>query len=179
MLTRWSHSTACTWGLVFDPDKQLDVLPSVVGRTVSTMGSVNADNYEEVSWWGRFTKSSGWSGGTDYSYVLQRNLQLFGWAPQDEVAAENQSFFGGCLVEAKNQPLHRLRLRKRKSLVLYYGRRKLRQGPYWASVGWIRSRGRCRVYFLLGVSQQENVPPSRRKPSVARLPFIHGLGEVQ
>ncbi len=39
-------------------------------------------------------KVPGWKGGTTYSYVLERNLQHFGWLPRDQSGGFLSRFFG-------------------------------------------------------------------------------------
>jgi len=68
------------WGLVFDRDKQLDVFTYSNGaRNVVRVGEVNALNYEGFVKREVIDKVTGYGGGTDYSYVLEKNLDHFGW----------------------------------------------------------------------------------------------------
>ncbi|MCA9356615.1 VWA domain-containing protein [Candidatus Nomurabacteria bacterium] len=170
------------WGLVFDPDKQLDVFTfSSRPDSVYNVGSVNADNYEGFVMREIYEKVPGWSGGTDYSYVLQRNLQLFGWAPQDEVAAEKtKSFFGGLFGGGKKPTVASAPVAKRKSLVLFTtdgeNSDKDRTERLLAES---EARGDGVYFLFLGVSQQEKQRAAESKKAFGKraFPFIHGLGE--
>lgn len=104
------------WGLVFDPDKQLDVFTFSSGPSgVYNPGQVNANNYEG------FVKKNvigcpGWRGGTSYAPVLRKNLELFGWLPSSDGPSERR---GGFLGFGGKPAAQSTQAPKRKSLVLF------------------------------------------------------------
>ncbi len=68
------------WGLVFDPDKKLDVFTFSDGpENAHYVGAVNEGNYTDFVKSKIIRRVPGWGGGTTYSHVLQKNLELFGW----------------------------------------------------------------------------------------------------
>ncbi len=73
------------WGLVFDPDRQLDVCTFSDGPShVHHVGMVNADNYHGFVGREILDKVPGWNGATDFAPVLRKNLEIFGWTPSEE-----------------------------------------------------------------------------------------------
>jgi hypothetical protein len=57
----------------------------------------------------------GYNGGTDYSYVLEKNLQHFGWLSASE--APRKGFFGGMFGSHSSAPA--APQKKRPSLVIF------------------------------------------------------------
>ncbi len=107
------------WGLTFDPDRKLDVFTFSDGpRHVHYVGDVNPMNYENFVRKQIIRYVPGWNGGTDYSYVLERNLQHFGWASQAGAPEKPKSmfgrFFGGGKSSAPLAPVE-----KKRSLVIH------------------------------------------------------------
>ena len=103
------------YGMVLDPDGAMDVFTFSHGETtayrVGTVTPADAGGYilrnvvEAVP---------GWNGGTTYSYVLEKNLQHFGWLPlpeQNGLLAAISRFFGG-------EEAPRMRQKKR-SIVIF------------------------------------------------------------
>jgi hypothetical protein len=83
------------YGMELDPDGQIDVFTFSDGRHnvhyVGTVTPEDCDNYIVRKVVGRVP---GWNGGTDYSYVLERNLQHFGWLPTSEGGGFLSRFLG-------------------------------------------------------------------------------------
>lgn len=70
------------YGMELDPDGQIDVFTFSDGRhNVHHVGTVTPDDCENYIVRKVVGRVPGWNGGTDYSYVLERNLQHFGWLP--------------------------------------------------------------------------------------------------
>jgi hypothetical protein len=73
------------YGMVLDPDGQMDVFTFSDGeRHAHYVGVVTPEDSESYLQREVVGRVPGWSGGTTYSYVLERNLQHFGWLPQKE-----------------------------------------------------------------------------------------------
>ena len=109
------------WGLVFDPDKKLDVFTFSSGAGAAHyVGDVNERNYHNFVQQQIIGRVPGWKGGTEYVPVLYKNLELFGWikpttvAPAEKgwLASLKEGIFG---AKPEGQPL----TTKRKSLVLF------------------------------------------------------------
>lgn len=102
------------FGMVLDPDGQMDVFTFSNGPEnayyVGTVTPEKSDNYVVRNIVG---KVPGWDGGTTYSYVLERNLQHFGWLP---IPAQEPGllsrFFG-----AKARPAEQRE--KKRSIVIF------------------------------------------------------------
>ncbi|WP_144630468.1 VWA domain-containing protein [Bordetella genomosp. 13] len=147
------------WGLAFDPDRKLDVFTFSNGeRNAHHVGDVNAQNYQDYVRRNIAGKVPGWNGGTDYSYLIERTLEHFGWAQ-----AKQPGFFG------------RLMGRKAETAA---GQRK-RSVIFIATDGENSDKARTidvlrasearqdKVYFIfLGVSNQGS-----------RFPFLESLGD--
>lgn len=83
------------WGLAFDPDRKVDVFTFSNGvHHVHEVGSVDASNYEGYVPRNIIGRVPGWNGGTDYSFLLEKMLNHFGWAGQ---TVKKASFFGKML----------------------------------------------------------------------------------
>lgn len=83
------------YGMVLDPDGKMDVFTfSDGGRNVHHVGVVTPDDAEGYLKRNVVGRVPGWRGGTTYSYVLERNLQHFGWLPQEQGAGFLSRFFG-------------------------------------------------------------------------------------
>lgn len=85
------------YGMVLDPDGAMDVFTFSDGaRSVYRVGTVTPSDSEGYLLRNAVEKVPGWNGGTQYSYVLERNLQHFGWLEREPGIIESISrFFGG------------------------------------------------------------------------------------
>lgn len=73
------------WGMTFDPDRQLDVFTFSSGKSSAHhVGAVTPDNCEGYVQREIINKVPGYGSGTDYSPVLERVLQAFGWSPEKQ-----------------------------------------------------------------------------------------------
>jgi len=89
------------WGLAFDPDRKLDVFTFSDGpRHAHHVGALTATNYENFVRRQIIGKVPGWARGTDYSYVLQKIFQSFGWAAEEGRTGFLQRLFGARSVPA-------------------------------------------------------------------------------
>lgn len=113
------------WGLVFDPDKKLDVFTFSDGRDHAYyVGEVTADNYEGYVSQNIIGKVPGWNRGTDYAHVLRLNLEHFGWRQpaRSSVPEKSGGMFGGFFGSKKNAPAAPTTVAptaQRKSLILH------------------------------------------------------------
>jgi hypothetical protein len=100
------------WGLAFDPDRKVDVTTFSNGEhNVERVGSVDAGNYEDFVQQRVVDRVRGWNGGTDYSYVLEDALRLYGWLD----GGGRQPGFLGRLFGAKAEAA----APRKRSLVLF------------------------------------------------------------
>ncbi len=83
------------WGMVLDPDRAVDVFTFSHGAgTAHHVGTVTERDAEGFVLKRIVERVPGWKGGTDYSYVLERNLQHFGWLSRPEQAGWLSRFLG-------------------------------------------------------------------------------------
>ena len=85
------------YGMVLDPDGAMDVFTFADGPgTAHYVGTVTPESSQNYILNHVIERVPGWKGGTTYSYVLERNLQHFGWLPGGGGFIEAISrFFGG------------------------------------------------------------------------------------
>lgn len=82
------------YGMVLDPDGKVDVFSFSDGKGhVHHVGTVTPDDCRDYIVRNVVDRVPGWKGGTTYSYVLERNLQHFGWLP-GETGGFLSRFFG-------------------------------------------------------------------------------------
>ncbi|MCR4341260.1 MAG: VWA domain-containing protein [Gemmatimonadaceae bacterium] len=147
------------WAMVFDPDKQGDMFTFSNGPSniqhVGTITPETTDGYIRSKIINRVT---GYNGGTDYSYVLERCLQQFGWlqAPTAAQQTEKPSFFGSMFgkkpaaAAAPGTPAA-----KRKSIVLFVTDGRNNDENRTREVLRASQKRGDQVYFLfLGVNNQ-------------------------
>jgi hypothetical protein len=73
------------WGMVFDPDKKLDVFTFSDSLShAHYVGEVTPETCGDYVRRNIINKVPGYNGRTDYSYVLEKNLKHFGWIPSGE-----------------------------------------------------------------------------------------------
>lgn len=108
------------WGLVFDPDRKLDVFTFSSGNDNAVyVGDINERNYDDYVRMNIVRKVKGWNGGTDYAHVLRKNLEYFGWiAPSAGEAKQPKSVFGS-LFGKKPVATPSAPLAQKKSLVIF------------------------------------------------------------
>lgn len=107
------------WGLLFDPDKKLDVFTfSSHNGAAHYVGDVNANNYENYIRNNIIKKVPGWCGGTEYAPVLRKNLEHFGWLEPVAEIAPKRGLFSGVFGRKAEQPVAATG-NKRRSLVLF------------------------------------------------------------
>lgn len=84
------------YGMVLDPDGQMDVFTFSNGRDhVHHVGTVTPNDCDDYIVRNVIDRVPGWNGGTTYSHVLERNLRHFGWLPSEpDNAGFLSRFFG-------------------------------------------------------------------------------------
>jgi hypothetical protein len=84
------------YGMELDPDGQMDVFTFSNGKgSVHHVGTVTPEDCEGYIVRNVVDRVPGWNGGTTYSFVLERNLQHFGWLPSEpESGGFLSRFFG-------------------------------------------------------------------------------------
>jgi len=84
------------YGMVLDPDGKMDVFTFANGRaSAHHVGTVTPDDADDYILRKVIDRVPGWKGGTEYSHVLERNLQHFGWLQRDEKFGSIVSRFFG------------------------------------------------------------------------------------
>lgn len=101
------------YGMELDPDGRMDVFTFSDGkRSVHHVGTVTPDDCEDYIVRKVVGRVPGWNGGTNYSYVLERNLQHFGWLPAVPESGGFLSRFLGFTSEAEVRA-------KKRSIVVF------------------------------------------------------------
>lgn len=149
------------WGLLFDPDRKLDVFTFSNGEShVQHVGSVDEKNYQGYVPSKIVGKVKGWNGGTDYSYLLERMLNNFGWTGD---TVKKAGFFGK-LMGQKDQVVAGA---KKRSLVIIATDGENSDKERTMRVLKESEQRGDQVYFLfLGVSNQGS-----------RFPFLERIGD--
>ncbi|MBF6599100.1 MAG: VWA domain-containing protein [Dehalococcoidia bacterium] len=102
------------YGMVLDPDGKMDVFTFSDGEHhVHYVGVVTPDDAEGYLRRRVVDRVPGWGGGTTYSYVLERNLEHFGWLPQRQRDQGILSRFFGRPAREQASP------EQKRSLVLF------------------------------------------------------------
>jgi hypothetical protein len=106
------------WGMLLDPDKQMQVFTFSDGAShAHLVGDVNATNYEGYVRKNVIDKVPGYGRGTDYAHVLRKNLELFGWIQPAEAKSGGGGMFGGLFGRKPAAPAPQGI--KRRSLILF------------------------------------------------------------
>lgn len=142
------------WGLLFDPDRKLDVFTFSDGPShVADVGPVDANNYREFVAKKVIGKVPGWNGGTDYSYLIERMLAHFGWVSQ---VVKKAGFFGK-LMGQKDEVVFG---EKKRSLVIIATDGDNRDKQRTLEVlHESEARGDCVYFLFLGISNQGSTFP--------------------
>lgn len=103
------------YGMVLDPDGKVDVFTFSNGpASVYHVGTVTPGDCDDYIVRNVIEKVPGWKGGTSYSYVLERNLQHFGWLP-----GKGQSGLAGLLSRFLGGPDEPTPQTKKRSVVIF------------------------------------------------------------
>lgn len=140
------------WGLAFDPDRKLDVFTFSNGpHHAHHVGALTATNYEDFVRRQIIGKVPGWARGTDYSYVLQKIFQSFGWAAADG----SKPGFLQRLFGARSEPAAEAKGPRKRSVVFFITDGENSDQDQTRKVLAQAQRGAYEVYVMfLGVSNQ-------------------------
>lgn len=107
------------WGMVFDPDKKLDVYTFSEGPA-HYVGEITEDNHSGYIHRHIIKKVPNWDGGTSYAPVLRANLERFGWISLGNNSRPIQQSLWQRLFRKNEQPAVMPALPpKRKSIILF------------------------------------------------------------
>lgn len=157
------------WGMVFDPDKKMEVFTFSNGPSyVHYVGDVTPDTCDDYVRLKIIERVPGYNGGTDYSYVLERNLERFGWKPISGATPAERGLLGRLFGGGNSTPNESVQ--KRRSLILHVTDGEIGDKRDEARTERVLAESEGRkdgVYFLfIGVSNQ----PSKFE-------FIERLGD--
>lgn len=110
------------WGMVFDPDQKLDVFTfsSDEGRAhyVGELTPATTENYigDNI-----IARVPGYNLATEYSYVLEKTLQHFGWlsSPSDGAAPAKKGLLGRMFGGAASAATPATPTKKRRTVVIF------------------------------------------------------------
>lgn len=104
------------WGMVFDPDQKLDVFTFSSGPSSAYhVGEITPQTVDGYIRRTIIDRVPGYRGGTDYSFVLEKSLQHFGWLPNGDQPKTGGMF--GSLFGRKTAP--EAAPARRRSIVIF------------------------------------------------------------
>jgi hypothetical protein len=144
------------WGMLFDPDQKMDIFSFSDGnKGANYVGEITpetCDNYIQKS---IMDKVVGYNGGTDYSYVVQKNLQHFGWIDGGAFVIKKKGFFSSML--SSEPEYENVAVEQKRSLIIFVtdGECYPRDKERMRSVLQESEARKDQVYFMLiGISNQ-------------------------
>lgn len=144
------------WGLLFDPDKKMDVFTFSNGAaSVHEVGAINADNYPRFVQNKIIDKVPGYMGGTAYSHLVEGALKHFGWT----ATVKKAGFFGG-LMGKKDEVIQGVK--KRSLVIVATDGDNNESGDKERTMRVLREsqkRGDQVYYLFLGISNQGSTFP--------------------
>lgn len=145
------------WGMLFDPDQKMDVFAfSNTEKNANYVGEITPANCDRYIQKNIIDNVEGYNGGTDYSYVLAKNLQHFGWTPGGAFLAPKKAGFFASLMGAKTIR-ETVAVEKKRSLVIFVtdGECNERDDDRIKKVLSDSQKRKDHIYFLLiGISNQ-------------------------
>ncbi len=152
------------WGMVFDPDKKLDVFTFSSGKeSAHHVGEVTPATVDDYVPRHIIDKVPGYARGTDYSYVLEKNLEHFGWKPAAAAAPAKRSWWSGKSAASTTAAV----VEKKRSVVLFITDGDNSDKDRTRQVLKESEARQDGVYFLfIGVSNQGS-----------RFPFLESIGD--
>ncbi|MEQ9305026.1 MAG: VWA domain-containing protein [Marinoscillum sp.] len=145
------------WGMLFDPDQKMDVFTFSNGENrASYVGEITPENCDRYIQSNIIDKVAGYNGGTDYSFVIRKNLQHFGWLEGGAFLPKKKAGFFASLfgVEEENETIE---VEEKRSLVIFVtdGESFERDQERTRRVLAESQNRKDQVYFLLiGISNQ-------------------------
>jgi hypothetical protein len=108
------------WGMLFDPDQKLDVFSFSNGETYAHhVGDITPNTCTRYIQDKIINKVPGYSGGTDYSYVIEKVLQQFGWLPIETTTSQPTGGFLGRLMGKTKTVTTTTQNDQKRSIVLF------------------------------------------------------------
>jgi hypothetical protein len=145
------------WGMLFDPDQKMDIFTFSDGKNrANYIGEITPETCDRYIQRNIIDSVEGYNGGTDYSYVIEKNLQHFGWIAGGAFQPMKKKTFFGSLFGTDSQA-ETMVVEKKKSLVIFVtdGECNPRDEERIRSVLAESEARRDEVYFLLiGISNQ-------------------------
>ena len=106
------------WGMVFDPDQKMDIFSfSDEEEGANYIGEIVPETCEYYIQNHIIDKVEGYNGGTDYSYVVEKNLQHFGWIEGGAFVIKKKSFFSSLFSSGTEYDY--VTVEKKRSLVIF------------------------------------------------------------
>jgi hypothetical protein len=153
--------------MVFDPDKQMDVFTFSDGlRHVHHAGFITPATVDGFIKNVIIDRVPGYNGRTDYSYVLERNLEHFGWKEATAPAQKSGGFFSR-LTSSPKAAAPTTPAAKRRSLVLFNTDGSNDDEPRTRQVLRDSQQRQDGVYFLFIAYANQG----------ARFPFLQKIGD--
>lgn len=120
-LTQMLLERLVPYGIVFDPDKKLDVLTFSNGQSnAHYVGEITPDTCDDYIRRNIIGRVPGYNGGTDYSYVLEEDLRRFGWLQGGTSApVVKRGMFGGMFSRGQASSSPAAVAEKKRSIVLF------------------------------------------------------------
>ncbi|HCX22700.1 MAG: hypothetical protein CMB80_08385 [Flammeovirgaceae bacterium] len=145
------------WGMLFDPDQKMDVFTFSDGRKrANYVGEITPNNCDRYIQTRIIDEVDGYNGGTDYSYVIEKNLQHFGWLEGGAFLPKKKAGFFASLFGMEDD-CETVAVEQKRSLVIFVtdGESFERDQPRMRRVLAESQSRQDEVYFLLiGISNQ-------------------------
>jgi len=144
------------WGMVFDPDRKMDIFSFSDGKSgANYVGEITPETCENYIQDHIIDKVEGYNGATDYSYVVQKNLQHFGWLEGGAFVIKEKSFFASLF--SSGPQYENVAVEQKRSLIIFVTDGECNQRDE-ERMRWVLSESEKRqdqVYFMLiGISNQ-------------------------
>jgi len=145
------------WGMLFDPDQKMDVFTfSHTNNHAVYVGDITPKTCDKYIQNNIIDRVTGYNGGTDYSFVVRKNLQHFGWIEGGAFEPfRKKGFLESLFGSAPAKPA--VAVTKKKTLIIFVtdGECQAHDQPRMRAVLAESQARKDEVYFLLiGISNQ-------------------------
>jgi hypothetical protein len=143
------------WGMLFDPDQNLDVFTFSDGQNhAHHVGGITPATTEHYIARNIINRVPGYGSGTDYGYVLEKALRHFGWISSPGAPAKKPGLFGS-LFGRKGAASATPVVQKKRSIVLFVTDGENSDKPLTERVLAESEKRGDEVYFLfIAISNQ-------------------------